>query len=147
MPFNYNDCIDKGLLRKIPASKDKAEQSLKKAHEWLEEAENSLEGKAFGSAILASYNAMFHSARAILFFDGFREKSHACVARYLEEKYVKIGKLDKKWVELLDHCREVRHNDQYDLSFFVTKEDAEKALKSAEDFSESMKELFKSISK
>ena len=46
MPFNYNDCIDKGLLRKIPASKDKAEQSLKKAHEWLEEAENSLEGKA-----------------------------------------------------------------------------------------------------
>lgn len=146
MSFNYNDCMVKGLLRKIPASKDKAAQSLKKAHEWLKEAENSLKGKAFGSAILASYNAMFHSARAILFFDGFREKSHACVARYLEEKYVKTGKLDKKWVELLDHCRQVRHNDQYDLSFFVTKEEAGKALKSACDFVTSMEGLFKIIS-
>ena len=47
----------------------------------------------FSSSILASYMVMFHAARTILFFDGFREKSHACVARYLEEKYVKTGKL------------------------------------------------------
>ena len=119
MPFNYNDCMREGLLRKMPPSKDKATQSLKKAREWLKEGENSLKGDAFSSSILASYMVMFHAARTILFFDGFREKSHACVARYLEEKYVKTGKLDKKWVELLDHSREIRHNDQYDLSFFL----------------------------
>lgn len=147
MPFNYNDCMRKGLLRRIPPSKDKAAQSLKKAQEWLKEAENSLKGGAFGSSILASYMTMFHAARAILFFDGFREKSHACVARYLEEKHVKAGKLDKKWVELLDHSREVRHNDQYDISFFSTKEDADNALKSASDFITAMKSLFKSISR
>lgn len=111
------------------------------------ESENSLNGGAFGSSILASYMVMFHSARSILFFDGFREKSHACVARYLEEKYVKTGKLDKKWIELLDHSREVRHNDQYDLSFFFTKEEAEKALESARDFLSSIEGLFKVISK
>ena len=119
MPFNYNDCMREGLLRKIPPSKDKATQSLKKAREWLKEAENSLKGDAFNSSILASYMVMFHAARTILFLDGFREKSHACVARYLEEKYVKTGKLDKKWMELLDHSREIRHDDQYDLSFFL----------------------------
>lgn len=147
MPFNYNDCIKEGLLKKIPPSKDKAVQSFKKAHEWLREAENSLKGEAFGSAILASYTAMFHDARAILFFDGFREKSHACVARYLEEKYIKTGKLDKKWVDLLDYSREIRHNDQYDLSFFSTKEEAGKALESARDFVSSIEVLFKLISK
>jgi len=147
MPFNYNDCIKEGLLRKIPPSKDKAIQSIKKAHEWLKEAGNSLKGEAFGSAILASYTAMFHSARSILFYDGFREKSHACVARYIEEKYVKIGKLNKRWVELLDHSREIRHNDQYDLSFFSTKEEAEKALETAKSFIASMEDLFKVISK
>ena len=147
MPFNYNDCIKQGLLRKIPPSKDKAKQSLKKAREWLKEAENSLKGKAFSSSILASYMVMFHAARAILFFDGSREKSHACVARYLEEKYVKTGKLDKKWVELLDHSREIRHNDQYDLSFFSTKEEAENALKSANDFLKTMENLFETIRK
>ncbi|MBI4991437.1 HEPN domain-containing protein [Candidatus Gottesmanbacteria bacterium] len=147
MPFNYNDCMQEGLLRKIPPSKDKAVQSFKKAHEWLKEAENSLKGEAFGSTILASYTTMFHSARSILFFDGFREKSHACVARYLEEKYVKTEKLDKKWVELLDHSREIRHDDQYDLSFFSTKEEAEKALKSARDFLAAMEVLFKNVVK
>ncbi len=147
MPFNYNDCMREGLLRKIPPSKDKATQSLKKAREWLKEAENSLKGDAFNSSILASYMVMFHAARTILFLDGFREKSHACVARYLEEKYVKTGKLDKKWVELLDHSREIRHDDQYDLSFFSTKEEAENALKSANDFFAAMESLFKTILK
>jgi len=147
MSFNYNDCMREGLLRKIPPSKDKAAQSLKKAREWLKEAENSLKGNAFNSSILASYMVMFHAARTILFLDGFREKSHACVARYLEEKYVKTGKLDKKWVELLDHNREIRHNDQYDLSFFSTKGEAENALKSANDFFTAMEALFKAILK
>lgn len=146
MPFNYNDCMKEGLLRKIPPSKDKAIQSLKKAQQWLKEAENSLKGDAFNSSILASYMAMFHAARTILFFDGFREKSHACVARYLEEKYVKTGKIDKKWVELLDHSREIRHDDQYDLSFFSTKEEAENALKSANDFWVAIDGLFRAIS-
>ncbi|OGX46950.1 MAG: HEPN domain-containing protein [Omnitrophica WOR_2 bacterium RIFOXYA2_FULL_45_12] len=147
MPFNYNDCVREGLLRRIPPSKDKAAQSLKKAREWLKEAENSLRGNALNSSILASYMVMFHAARTILFLDGFREKSHACVARYLDEKYVKTGKLDKKWVELLDHSREIRHNDQYDLSYFSTKEEAENALKSANDFFVAMETLFKDILK
>jgi len=145
MPFNYNDCIKEGLLRKIPPSKDKAAQSLKKAGEWLKEAENSLKGSASSSSILASYMAMFHAARSILFIDGFREKSHICVARYLEEKYVETGKLDKKWVELLDHSREIRHNDQYDLSFFSTSEEAEKALRSARGFFTAIEGLFKNL--
>ena len=135
------------MLRRIPPSKDKAAQSLKKAREWLKEAENSLRGNALNSSILASYMVMFHAARTILFLDGFREKSHACVARYLDEKYVKTGKLDKKWVELLDHNREIRHNDQYDLSYFSTKEETENALKSAKDFFAAMETLFKNILK
>jgi uncharacterized protein (UPF0332 family) len=147
MPFDYNDCIKENLLRKIPPSRDKAFQSIKKSREWLLDSEKSLKIGAAGSSILASYMSMFHAARSILFFDGYREKSHACIARYLEEKYVKFKKLDIKWVELLDHCREVRHNDQYNLSFFSTEEDAENAFKSAKDFLYAIENLLNSISK
>ncbi len=87
--YNYYDCIKEKLLRKIPPSKEKAEGSVKTAYKWIEEAERNLNSKAFNSSVISSYLAMFHSARAILFFDGFREKSHYCIARYLEEKYVK----------------------------------------------------------
>ena len=147
MAFRYKDCIEKGLLRKIPASNDKAKQSIKKADKWLEEARKTLNGKAFDSSVLASYMVMFHSARAILFHDGYREKSHAYVARYLEERYVKTGNLEKKWIELLDHHREIRHVDQYDLSFFSTDEEAKKAIESSLKFLERMKSLLNSLQK
>lgn len=84
---------------------------------------------------------MFHAARSILFRDGWREKSHACVARYLEENYVKTGKLEIKWLDLLDYSRETRHNEQYDLSFFSTEEDAKHAIESASRFYDRIKSL------
>lgn len=90
---------------------------------------------------------MFHSARAILFFDGYREKSHACVARYLENQFVNKKKLEKKWVELLDHHREIRHDDQYDLSFYSSEEEAKEAFESARQFLQRMKLLLNPLEK
>ena len=121
MVSGFKECIEKELLKRIPPSEENFTRSLNKAKKWLEEAEKSFENKIYQSSVLSSYLAMFHSARAILFRDGYREKSHYCVARYLEEKYVKTGKLERKWVELLDYYREMRHNNQYDLSFLFQK--------------------------
>lgn len=139
--FDFHDCMKEGLLRKIPQSKEKAEGSMKAGKKWLEEAEKDVAGEAFNSSLISSYLAMFHSARAILFLDGFREKSHYCIARYLEEKYVKGELLEMKWVELLDYYRTMRHDDQYSITFFTTKEEAENALKNAKEFVEKMREL------
>ena len=96
LKFDYAECLRKELLRKIPKSGSKAEQSTKTAYKWLEEAEINLINKSFNSCLLSSYLAMFHSARAILWFDGFREKSHACIGRYLEAIYVKKGLLKQE---------------------------------------------------
>lgn len=138
---NFKDCISKGLLRKIPSSEEKAKNSIKVAIEWLDEAEKSLAAGAINSSLLCSYLSMFHSARAILFHDGYREKSHYCVARYLEENYVKKGLLEAKWVELLDHHRDLRHMSQYSVESFATGEEAENALETAKEFLERMKKL------
>jgi uncharacterized protein (UPF0332 family) len=147
MQLRFKDCIEKGLLKKLPASEDNAIRSINKAESWLKEAEKSFQGEAYDSSVLSSYLAMFHSARAILFLDGYREKSHACVARYLEEQYVSKKKLEKKWVELLDHHREIRHNDQYDLSFYSSDEEAKEAFESAGQFLQRMKHLFNTLKK
>lgn len=142
--FDFSDCMEEGLLRAIPSSREKAEGSMRAAGKWLEESEKDLKGGAFNSSVLASYLAMFHSSRAMLFFDGFREKSHYCIARYLEEKYVKPGLLELKWVELLDHHRELRHDSQYDTALFTSKEEAEGTLRTAGEFVERMKRLLES---
>ena len=85
--------------------------------------------------------AMFHAAWAILFRDGIREKSHYCIARYLE-KYVDDGLLEEEWVVLLDRIREVRHQDQYTLYHHTTEEEADSVLKSAKQFVQRIKKLF-----
>jgi uncharacterized protein (UPF0332 family) len=139
--YDFDDCMREKLLRKIVPSKEKANGSIETARKWLEEAKKNVDGEAFNSSVMSSYLAMFHSARAILFFDGFREKSHYCVARYLEERYVKEKLLENKWVELFDHYREVRHTDQYSVSFFATREEAKNAFRTAKKFVGRMNEL------
>lgn len=141
MRFNTEKLFKLGLLRKIPRSKEKAEESINTAESWLKEAENNLKSTAFRSCILSSYNAMFHIARSILFRDGLREKSHFAVAKYLEDKYVEKGLLEEKWIKLLDHYRETRHDDQYSTSFIATKEEAEKAFDTSKEFFRRMKKL------
>jgi uncharacterized protein (UPF0332 family) len=139
--YSINRLLEEGLIRKIPPSKDKAAESIRTAESWLKEASNNLSSNALRSCIISSYLAMFHSARGILFADGFREKSHFAVARYLENRYANQGKLEEKWIALLDHFRETRHDDQYSTTFFVTEDDAESALESAKEFVKRMKEL------
>ena len=148
MPLSYEECLRQGLLRRMPPSKDKAAQSLQKAQRWLAEARQTLKSGASGAAVLAAYLAMFHAARALLFRDGFREKRHVCVARYLDQ-YVKKAKglLEQQWVDLLDHSRETRHDDQYDLSFISSAEDAHQAVQSAGAFLKRLQELVHALHK
>ena len=39
-----------------------------------------------------------------------------------------MSKLEREWIDLFDRLRETRHADQYDVSYFATKEEAESAL-------------------
>jgi len=141
MSSEYDDCIKKGMLRKIPSDKNSTISSFQQANSWLQEAEKARKGGALKSALYGAYMAMFHSARAILYKDGYREKSHYCIARYIEEMYVKTGKLEKEWVDLLDYYRENRHHTQYDINFPVAPEDDEKAIKTARKFYKRMKKM------
>ena len=113
---------------------------MQKAEQWLKETHKNITSQAYDSCIASSYLAIFHSARAVLFRDGVREKSHHCIARYLE-KYVEDESLEEKWVTLLDRMREVRHMDQYTLQYNATHEEATSSMNSAKKFVNRMKIL------
>jgi len=142
--FSLEDCLREGLLRRVPPSPQGAEGSIRAARRWLEEAERGLRAGANSSSVLASYLSMFHSARAILYIDGYREKSHYCVARHLD-RHVAAGRLEERWVDLLDHYREQRHESQYRFNFVVTETDAEASLAASEQFVDRMVALKKTI--
>lgn len=139
--LDWRECFGRGLLRHIKASAQKGAMSLKKSRAVLDEAQKNLDSEAYNSCVYSSYLAMFHSARAILFRDGVREKSHFCIARYLE-RYVESKHIEQKWIDLLDRIRDVRHAGQYDLAYSSTGEEAESCLRVARDFVERMMSLF-----
>ena len=134
------DCFRKGLLRRVEPSLNKSKESIKEAREWLSEARKNLAAEAFKSAISSLYLAIFHSARAVLFRDGVREKSHYCVGVYLE-KYVEQGVLEEDWVLIFDRIRSVRHTDQYSFQVHPSKEEVESGIDIAGKFMNRMETL------
>lgn len=139
---NIDDCFERGLLRRVEPSRIKSEQSLLQAREWLSEAEKNLEAEAYRSALSSAYLAVFHSARAILFRDGVREKSHYCIGLYLQ-RYVEDGDLEEEWPMLFDRIRSVRHADQYSFQAKPTDEEVSAGLDFAERFINRMERLLR----
>jgi uncharacterized protein (UPF0332 family) len=140
---NIDNCFEQDLLRRVEPSTIKSAQSLSQAREWLSEAKKNLGSGAHRSALASIYLAIFHSARAVLFRDGIREKSHYCVGVYLE-KYVKEGLLEEEWPMLFDRMRSVRHADQYSFQTCPTREEIESGIALAESFIKRMEHLLES---
>ena len=138
------DCFRKGLLRRVEPSLTKSKDSITEAREWLSEAMKNKASEAYKSAISSLYLAIFHSARAVLFRDGVREKSHYCVGVYLE-KYVDEGVLEEDWVLIFDRIRSVRHTDQYSFQTHPSKEEVDSGIDIARKFVDRMEKLLEGV--
>jgi len=140
-----NECYKKGLLRKVEPSESKSDMSMSEALNWLEEARRNVDADALRSAISSSYNAAFHAARAVLFRDGVREKSHFCVGEYLAT-YVEKGFIEREWIILFDRMRSNRHSQQYSFKPPPSTEEVETLLDASEDLVERIEGLLRSTS-
>lgn len=138
------DCFRKGLLRRVEPSLTKSKDSITEAREWLSEAMKNKASEAYKSAISSLYVAIFHSARAVLFRDGVREKSHYCVGVYLE-KYVDEGVLEEDWILIFDRIRSVRHTDQYSFQTHPSKEEVDSGIDIARKFVDRMEKLLEEV--
>lgn len=137
------DCFKFRLLRRIKPDIDKTNKSFEISKARLNDAKNLLKiDKMFlyQHAIVDSYTAMFHAARALLYKDGIQEKSHFVVYIYLKENYNK--KIPLNIINLLNIYRVERHEALYGLDYKPAKEDAQQAIKDAELF---IKETEKAI--
>ena len=137
--MKLEECFKEGLLRKTEPSIEKAKRSLEVSGEFIEKAKDNLKIKNYGIVIFCSYTSMFHAARAILFRDGIKERSHICIVSYLREKYSELRNL----VNMLDSYRKSRHTSLYSLDYLIDEKDAEEAIKDAEIFRKKIEGIMK----
>ena len=128
--MKLNDCFKEGLLRKTKPSKQYAIKSLETSINYIQNAKDNFEMKNNNLVIFCSYTAMFHSARALLFKDGIKERSHVCIVSYIRETYPKLRNLSNQ----LDAYRRNRHNTLYGLDFLISDNDSQQAIEDAEQF-------------
>ena len=99
--------------------------------------------KYFDIAFTLAYNSMFHSARALLFSFGVKERSHFAMIEFLKEKF-KGNERIFQFLTILDSYRMSRHAVQY-RGEFCSELDAKEAIKDAKEFLEIVKNYFKNL--
>ncbi len=110
--MNFTECLNGGLIKKDLDASKKIEESFTISKRFLEEAEGNFKMRYYEACELLAYNSSFHSARALLFSKGYRERSHVCLVLALKSLFEK----DPEIMELLntfDQLRLSRHNVQY----------------------------------
>ncbi len=136
-------CFEEGLLTRTGPSLGLARKSVEQAESFLADARDMVKYKKERMGIIALYNAFFHAARSLLFKDGIKERSHFCVARYLEEKYANQKTIGKKFLNNLDLLRDMRHNAQYSLGEFLPEGNLKEMAGVCKEFISVVKKLLK----
>jgi len=81
----FKECLERGRIRRFASGRELAPQELKQAAQDLKAAGESYTAGGFKWSTIQSYYAMFHTARALLYQAGFRERSHFCLIVALRE--------------------------------------------------------------
>lgn len=140
--MDLDTCFEKSLLIKTTADITKAQNSLKTSEHKLELAKKESKAEIYEGALVSIYSSMFHCARALLFKDGIKERSHYAVYVYLKEKY--SDKIPSEILSSFSAYRLQRHELLYGFleeNNNPRQEEVEDALKVASAFIKTIKKL------
>jgi len=102
MNRDLEKCLKNKRIVKQAHAHNLVQSELETAKEDLEETQLTFSQSRYKWATIQAYYSMFHSARALLFAKGYREKSHICLKFAIQALYVDEGLLDKKYVKDFD---------------------------------------------
>lgn len=143
MKITFKDCLIKKRIFPFEPAKHLVKLEIEDAESDLHSAREELAKSGFKWATIKGYYSIFHSARALLYSRGYREKGHYCLYLAIKEFFVKEKKLDPALAEEFNNCMILREEADYRRKF--SEKGASATIKSAERFLKAVKNIFKSI--
>lgn len=137
----FKECLERKKIVTFPAGKRLIHKELRAAQEDLNDANFGLSHGKHKWPTIQGYYSFYHTARALLFSQDYREKSHYCLYVALKTLFVEPGKLDIEFAEAFYHAMILRENADYRSKFSRT--GATLVLKRAEEFLTKAKEILK----
>lgn len=86
--LDFQKCLEKGKLKSFPKGRTLVWKEVNLAEEDFKIAQESFEIGNYKWSTIQSYYSMFHSARALLYYQGYRERNHYCLIVAIRELYV-----------------------------------------------------------
>lgn len=139
MTKEFEDCLERKRIIRFEEAKNLVSKEMSLAEQDRGSAQKSLEEGNFKWSIIQAYYSMFHSARALIYSQGYRERSHYCLIEAVRTIFVEKRLLSYKLVEAFQLGKTLRENADYYGEF--SEEAAQEMLESAKSFIETTKGL------
>jgi len=129
--YNLKEALEKKKISSFPIGPKLIFKETEAAKEDLLDAKDLFSRDRFKSATTLAYYAIFHTARALLYKKGYREKSHIQLAFAIKAFYVDEGLLSQQYYDNFIQALDLREMADYKSKF--SKESAERNIQAAED--------------
>ena len=117
---------------------------MKQAEETLADAESLLRGHCSPRSITnRAYYSMFYALMALFLKSGVNTKTskHIGVISLFDREFVRVGKIDKYYSEVLHKMFNSRQKGDYKELIEITSDDASEHVKLAEEFLKAIKDF------
>ena len=88
MNQEFKQCLESKKIVSFLRGTKLVKKELSVARSDLSDAKEGYENKRYKWSTIQAYYAMFHAARALIYSQGYREKSHYCLAVALRALFV-----------------------------------------------------------
>ena len=117
MRSRFERCIETGKIVQIQNDPTLVSKEISEAENDLESAKDSLERENFKWAIVQGYYSQFHSLRALVFREGYREKTHSCLRSAAEALLLDKGLIDTEVTDGFSYAMRVREAADYNSTY------------------------------
>ena len=134
MNQEFKQCLENKKVVPFARGKSLVKKELSVAKSDLSDAKAGHENERYKWSTIQAYYSMFHAARALIYSQGYREKSHYCLAIALRSLFVDEGTMDPKLVRDFLNAMNLREAADYEAEF--SQSGAKAVIASAEKFIE-----------
>jgi len=117
MNEEFKQCLENKKIIPFTGGKKLVKKEMAVAQSDLVDARAGYKAARYKWATIQAYYAMFHAARALIYAEGYREKSHYCLAIALKALFVDESKLEAQAARDFLNAMNLREEADYNAEF------------------------------
>jgi len=117
MSVEFNRALEKRRILRFNKGKQLINKELRAAQDDLSEAQDRFGNKKYKYATITAYYSMFHSARALIYSKGYREKSHYYLLVALQALFTERKLLEEELTRDFHNAMVLREDADYHGDF------------------------------